>query len=384
MLLTRENLPDTIPDIAALDDLLCRPSQALIDDLQTVDGDIMVLGVAGKMGPTLAGLAKAALPHRRIIGVARFSDAGAKTWLEARGIETINCDLRDERPCPCPGRASLWGIANRGVLHRLRLSVRADRRQRRRRGAGAQSARRIRAILRRARTHVRIFLAQILNARAPIPAELRHRHALRRAARHRDQNTQRQADRRQPRPRQFHLARRCLGPGAALPGALRHADLADQCQRLRDPERARPRGKIRSTSRTRSDPGRRRTADGVAHRYLASGQTVRLAGCRYRATDHLDRRLGEAVDAEPRQAHQIRGARWPILIISPLSDWVRTTRPPGWRCRRKHTGIRTKPTGVFSSARERCSACAMIAAGWSQPPHCCPTRPATPGSAWCW
>ena len=57
MLLRRENLPETISDIAALDDLLCRPSQALIDDLREVDGDIMILGVAGKMGPTLAGLA---------------------------------------------------------------------------------------------------------------------------------------------------------------------------------------------------------------------------------------------------------------------------------------------------------------------------------------
>ena len=74
MLLTRDTLPETIPDIAALDDLLCRPSQALIDDLAKVDGDIMILGVAGKMGPTLAGLAKAALPGRRVIGVARFSD----------------------------------------------------------------------------------------------------------------------------------------------------------------------------------------------------------------------------------------------------------------------------------------------------------------------
>jgi hypothetical protein len=50
MLLTRENLPQTIADTAALDDLLCRPSQALIDDLRKVDGDIMILGVAGKMG----------------------------------------------------------------------------------------------------------------------------------------------------------------------------------------------------------------------------------------------------------------------------------------------------------------------------------------------
>src|SRR5580692_11143736 len=96
MLLTRESLPETIPDITALDDLLCRPSQALIDDLRKVDGDIMVLGVGGKMGPTLAGLAKAALPDRRIIGVARFSEPGVGEWLQLRGIETIHCDLLDE------------------------------------------------------------------------------------------------------------------------------------------------------------------------------------------------------------------------------------------------------------------------------------------------
>ncbi len=96
MLLARDHLPETIADIAALDDLLCRPSQALIDDLKAVDGDIMVLGVAGKMGPTLAGLAKAALPDRRVIGVARFSDPAVEQWLKAKGIETIHCDLLDE------------------------------------------------------------------------------------------------------------------------------------------------------------------------------------------------------------------------------------------------------------------------------------------------
>ena len=96
MLLTRDTLPETIPDIAALDELLCRPSQALIDDLARVDGDVMILGVGGKMGPTLAGLAKAALPERRIIGVARFSEDGIEDWLRARGVETIPCDLLDE------------------------------------------------------------------------------------------------------------------------------------------------------------------------------------------------------------------------------------------------------------------------------------------------
>ena len=80
MLLTRDTLPETITDIASLDELLCRPSQALIDDLRKLDGDIMILGVAGKMGPTLAALAKAALPDRRIVGVARFSEAGVKGY----------------------------------------------------------------------------------------------------------------------------------------------------------------------------------------------------------------------------------------------------------------------------------------------------------------
>ena len=96
MLLSRDNLPETIRDIAALDEVLCRPSQALIDDLRKADGDIMILGVGGKMGPTLAGLAKAAAPDRRIIGVARFSEPEVKEWLEARAIETIHCDLLDE------------------------------------------------------------------------------------------------------------------------------------------------------------------------------------------------------------------------------------------------------------------------------------------------
>ena len=96
MLLTPDTLPDAIPDIDALDDLLCRPSRLLVDDLASVDGDIMILGVAGKMGPTVAGLAKAASPQRRVIGVARFSDPSVKDWLEARGIETIPCDLLDQ------------------------------------------------------------------------------------------------------------------------------------------------------------------------------------------------------------------------------------------------------------------------------------------------
>ena len=87
MLLDPANLPARFATPEELDAFLARPSQALIADLAEVEGDIMVLGVAGKMGPTLAGLAKAALPARRIIGVARFSEPGVEHWLRARGIE---------------------------------------------------------------------------------------------------------------------------------------------------------------------------------------------------------------------------------------------------------------------------------------------------------
>jgi nucleoside-diphosphate-sugar epimerase len=76
-----------------LDDFLSRPSAALMADLEAVDGDIMVIGVAGKMGPTLARMAKRAAPERRVIGVARFSDPRSRAYLESHGVETIAADL---------------------------------------------------------------------------------------------------------------------------------------------------------------------------------------------------------------------------------------------------------------------------------------------------
>ena len=56
----------------------------------------MILGVAGKMGPTLAGLAKAALPGRRVIGVARFSEPGSRTGCRraASRPSTAICSMR--------------------------------------------------------------------------------------------------------------------------------------------------------------------------------------------------------------------------------------------------------------------------------------------------
>lgn len=94
-LLTPETLPWQIADEDALEELLSRPSQALVDELQHLEGDLLILGVGGKVGPTLARLAKRAAPAKRIVGVARFSDPGVRARLEAWGVETIACDLLD-------------------------------------------------------------------------------------------------------------------------------------------------------------------------------------------------------------------------------------------------------------------------------------------------
>jgi len=88
-------LPDRFASVEALDEFLTRPSRALVDDLATVDGDLLILGVAGKMGPTLARLAKRASPARRVVGVARFSDRAVREQLAEHGVETIACDLLD-------------------------------------------------------------------------------------------------------------------------------------------------------------------------------------------------------------------------------------------------------------------------------------------------
>ncbi len=90
-------LPATIRDVAELEDLLSTPTRGVVRDLAAVAGDIMVLGVGGKVGPTLAMMARRAAPDRRVIGVARFSDPAVRERLEAQGVETITCDLLDQR-----------------------------------------------------------------------------------------------------------------------------------------------------------------------------------------------------------------------------------------------------------------------------------------------
>jgi nucleoside-diphosphate-sugar epimerase len=94
-LLAADALPALIQGVDQLEELMTRPGGTLRDDLAALDGDLLVLGVGGKMGPTLARLAKRAAPTKRIVGVARFSEPGLQARLEQSGIETVACDLLD-------------------------------------------------------------------------------------------------------------------------------------------------------------------------------------------------------------------------------------------------------------------------------------------------
>lgn len=88
-------LPSSFQDVEHLEEVMTEPTPGLIADLARIDGDLMVLGVGGKMGPTLARMARRAAPHKRVIGVARFSDPAAREALQAHGVECIACDLLD-------------------------------------------------------------------------------------------------------------------------------------------------------------------------------------------------------------------------------------------------------------------------------------------------
>jgi hypothetical protein len=80
---------------------LLQPSDDLVTDVAKIDGDIIILGVGGKMGPGLAKVAKQAVDkagvNKKIIGVARFTEPGLQEELNNEGIETYKADLLNDK-----------------------------------------------------------------------------------------------------------------------------------------------------------------------------------------------------------------------------------------------------------------------------------------------
>ncbi|UUZ86163.1 NAD(P)-dependent oxidoreductase [Paenibacillus sp. P26] len=87
--------------VQELEMALAQPSEALIRDIASLDGDIMLLGIGGKMGPSLARLALNAIREagvsKKVYGASRFSSGGLREELERDGVRTFAADLLNDR-----------------------------------------------------------------------------------------------------------------------------------------------------------------------------------------------------------------------------------------------------------------------------------------------
>ncbi|MCF0040589.1 NAD-dependent epimerase/dehydratase family protein [Dyadobacter fanqingshengii] len=87
-------------DFELLEEKWLSPSDVLIEDMKQINGDILILGAGGKIGPSIAKLAKQAIDRagldKRVIGVSRFSDEGLADELNAAGIETIAANILND------------------------------------------------------------------------------------------------------------------------------------------------------------------------------------------------------------------------------------------------------------------------------------------------
>ncbi len=88
---------ESFESVDALEEALSRPSAAAVETMRQIGGDVLLLGVGGKMGPSLARMIARASDQagtkRRIMGAARFSNPESAKYLERHGVETVHCDL---------------------------------------------------------------------------------------------------------------------------------------------------------------------------------------------------------------------------------------------------------------------------------------------------
>jgi nucleoside-diphosphate-sugar epimerase len=90
-----ETLPTRLQSLAELDELLSRPSPGLVAFMSQLDGDLMVVGAGGKIGPTMARLAQRAVAAAGVRKTVFAVDVAPLEALAAAGVETIRCDLMD-------------------------------------------------------------------------------------------------------------------------------------------------------------------------------------------------------------------------------------------------------------------------------------------------
>ena len=238
-------MADIAADIAALEEALTTPTPEVVSDVARLEGDIVVLGVGGKVGPSVAGMAAAGgagggrrqdrLRGGPVLRSGRSRHPGAvRGGAGSRGPDRRRaarrapgrrqCDLHggqqvrhrrqralhvdDERLPAGPGRAALPRLPDRQLLDAGHLPARGRRHRRLPRSGLAGDRRRVRGVVRGPRADVRALLAQERHPGAAVPARLLHRDALRRAAGDRPGRVRRHPDPARHGPRQRDLAAR--------------------------------------------------------------------------------------------------------------------------------------------------------------------------------
>src|SRR5438552_18621829 len=116
--LSRAKKLNAVQTVEQLEQLLSEPTEVVVEMMRRLQGDIILLGAAGKIGPSLARMARRASDlagvSSRVIGVSRFSATEEQARLQAHGVETIRCDLLDESAVaqlpPAPNVIYLAGL----------------------------------------------------------------------------------------------------------------------------------------------------------------------------------------------------------------------------------------------------------------------------------
>ena len=365
----RASWPSAIADEAALEELLSRPSAADVEFARSLEGDVIVLGAGGKMGPSLARRVRRAFGEaglaRRVMAVARFSEPGLAERLAEDGIEAISCDLLDPaqvaqlpkagnvlflagRKFGSSGRPDLtWSqnvvvpaiVAPQFAESRIVVFSSGNVYPLVAPGARGPTAHdpvahgRVRADLRRPRAHLRARGPRARHALPAVPAVLRGRPALRHAGGPRAHGARRRAGRPARGSRQRDLAGRrelvrvpwaralrepryavgCDGPGSRLGprgrGALRRALRAHgPLHRRTRPCRARGHPSVSLLGRRRSrSPLLEWVANGLARRPRLGKPTH--FGKPMAASEGLRRRFLEARHPRAPLSRSARSAR---------------------------------------------------------------------------
>ena len=94
---TMKTIPDKFESVRQLEEFMSSPSESLVEYFKGLEGDIMIIGAGGKIGPTMAMMAKRAADkagvHKEVFAV----DVQPLKVLEGKGIRTLQCDLLDRK-----------------------------------------------------------------------------------------------------------------------------------------------------------------------------------------------------------------------------------------------------------------------------------------------